>query len=75
MFKYDVKMRTRIKFKIDVQEFVQRSNAEYERRREVFGNAIQIIIKEKKVPYNEAKKLLKAKLSFDIMKRRMQMVS
>lgn len=68
-------MRTRIKFKIDVQEFVQRSNSEYERRREVFGNAIQIIIKEKKVPYNEAKKLLKAKLSFDIMKRRMQMVS
>ena len=73
--KQDGNMRTRIKFKIDVQEFVQRSNAEYERRREVFGNAIQIIIKEKKVPYNEAKKLLKAKLSFDIMKRRMQMVS
>lgn len=73
--KQDGNMRTRIKFKIDVQEFVQRSNAEYERRREVFGNAIQVIIKEKKVPYNEAKRLLTAKLSFDIMRRRMQMVS
>jgi len=73
--KQDGNMRTRIKFKIDVQEFVQRSNAEYERRREVFGNAIQVIIKEKKVPYKEAKKLLTAKLSFDIMRRRMQMVS
>ena len=84
--KQDGNMRTRIKFRIDIQEFIQRSNAEYERKKEirreeyerkrkVFGDAIQVIIKEKKVPYNEAKKLLTAKLSFDIMRRRMQMVS
>lgn len=67
-------MRKRIQFKVDVQEFVQKSNAEYERRREIFTDAIQSIVKEKKVPYREAKRQLSIKLRFDLMRREMQMV-
>lgn len=67
-------MRRRIQFKVDVQEFVQKSNAEYERRREVFTDAIQSIVREKKVPYREAKRLLSIKLRFDLMRRELQMV-
>jgi coproporphyrinogen III oxidase-like Fe-S oxidoreductase len=68
-------MRNRIKFKVNVQEYVERSNAERERRRTIFTNAIQSIVKEKNVQYNEAKLLLTAKLRLDVMNRCMQMVS
>jgi hypothetical protein len=67
-------MRNRIKFKVNVQEYVERSNAERERRRTIFTNAIQSIVREKNVHYNEAKLLLTKKLSLDIYKRRMQMI-
>lgn len=67
-------MRRRIQFKVDVQEFVQKSNAEYERRREIFTDAIQTIVKEKSVPYREAKRLLTIKLKLDLMRRELQMV-
>lgn len=67
-------MRRRIQFKVDVQEFVQKSNAEYERRREVFTDAIQSIVREKKVPYREAKRLLSVKLRFDLMQREMSFI-
>lgn len=67
-------MRRRIQFKVDVQEFVQKSNAEYERRREVFTDAIQSIVREKKVPYREAKRLLSIKLRFDLMQREMSFI-
>jgi hypothetical protein len=67
-------MRNRIKFKVNIQEYVERSNAERERRRTIFTNAIQSIVREKNVHYNEAKLLLTKKLSLDIYKRRMQMI-
>ena len=67
-------MRRRIQFKVDVQEIVQKSNAEYERRREVFTDAIQSIVREKKVPYREAKRLLSVKLRFDLMQREMSFI-
>ena len=67
-------MRKRIQFKVDIQEFVQKSNEKYERRRIVFTQAIQSIVKENNVSYNEAKIILKRKLRFDCMQREMQMV-
>lgn len=67
-------MRRRIYLKVDIQEFVDKSNAEYERRRELFTDAIQSIVKEKNVPYREAKRLLTIKLRFDLMRRELQMV-
>ena len=67
-------MRNRIKFKVNIQEYVERSNAERERRRTIFTNAIQSIVREKNVQYNEAKLILTAKLKLDVMHRCMQMV-
>ena len=67
-------MRRRIYLKVDIQEFVDKSNAEYERRRDLFTDAIQNIVKEKNVPYREAKRLLTIKLRFDLMRRELQMV-
>lgn len=67
-------MRRRIYLKVDIQEFVDKSNAEYERRRELFTDAIQSIVKENNVPYREAKRLLTIKLRFDLMRRELQMV-
>ena len=68
-------MRRRINIRVNVQEYIDFTNAEKERRRIVFTDAIQNIIKEKNVRYNEAKLILTKKLSLDIYKRRMQMVS
>ena len=67
-------MRKRIQFKVDVQEFVQKSNAEYERRREIFTDAIQSIVREKRVPYREAKRQLSIKLKFDLMRRELSLI-
>lgn len=67
-------MRRRIHIKVDIQEFVDKSNAEYERRREIFTDAIQTIVREKSVPYREAKRQLTIKLKLDLMRRELQMV-
>jgi hypothetical protein len=68
-------MRRRINIRVNVQEYIDFSNAEKDRRRIVFTDAIQSIVKEKNVRYNEAKSILTAKLKIDIMRRCMQMVS
>lgn len=67
-------MRKRIPIKVNIQDYIENDNREYERRRFVFTQAIQSIIKEKNVSYREAKSLLRVKLRFDLMRRELSLI-
>lgn len=67
-------MRKRIPIKVNIQDYIENDNREYERRRFVFTQAIQSIIKEKNVSYREAKSLLTVKLRFDLMRRELSLI-
>lgn len=66
-----IKMRERLKHKVDIVEFVRKSDEEYARREAIIEDALLSIVKEKNVRYKEAKRLLSSKLKFSIMLRLM----
>ncbi|WP_296683936.1 hypothetical protein [Flavobacterium sp.] len=65
------KKKTRINVSINIVEYVERSNREYERRRTIIDEALYSIVKEENVRYKEAKRILSGRLKFDVMCRLM----
>lgn len=62
-------MRKRMNKKIDIQKFVQESNEKYARREAIIESALHSIVKEKKVRYKEAKRILSNSLKISVMFR------